>query len=147
MVGLAQPVGGVLEEQDVAVLHQVPVGQGRGLASGRLGALEDLTQLGGEPRFLDQGGGGEPLGLGEGSQGGFRGLATHARVLSVPDPRAGDRLAGAVSEVGVGGCRPERPGSAADGERTLRSDLNTTMIYTHVLNRGGFGVASPADHL
>jgi len=25
------------------------------------------------------------------------------------------------------------------------SDLRTTMIYTHVLNRGGFGVTSPAD--
>jgi len=27
------------------------------------------------------------------------------------------------------------------------SDLNTTMIYTHVLNRGGLGVRSPADLL
>ena len=27
------------------------------------------------------------------------------------------------------------------------SDLRTTMIYTHVLNRGGLGVASPADRL
>jgi integron integrase len=27
------------------------------------------------------------------------------------------------------------------------SDLQTTMIYTHVLNRGGRGVASPADNL
>ena len=26
-------------------------------------------------------------------------------------------------------------------------DLNTTMIYTHVLNRGGRGVLSPADRL
>jgi site-specific recombinase XerD len=26
-------------------------------------------------------------------------------------------------------------------------DVNTTMIYTHVLNRGGRGVPSPADHL
>lgn len=26
-------------------------------------------------------------------------------------------------------------------------DVSTTMIYTHVLNRGGRGVASPADHL
>lgn len=26
-------------------------------------------------------------------------------------------------------------------------DLNTTMIYTHVLNRGGRGVCSPADRL
>jgi integrase len=27
------------------------------------------------------------------------------------------------------------------------TDLKTTMIYTHVLNRGPFGVASPADLL
>ena len=27
------------------------------------------------------------------------------------------------------------------------NDLSTTMIYTHVLNRGGRGVQSPADHL
>ncbi|HMH56940.1 MAG TPA: tyrosine-type recombinase/integrase, partial [Gemmatimonadales bacterium] len=26
-------------------------------------------------------------------------------------------------------------------------DLNTTMIYTHVLNRGPAGVLSPADRL
>jgi site-specific recombinase XerD len=26
-------------------------------------------------------------------------------------------------------------------------DVSTTMIYTHVLNRGGKGVASPADRL
>jgi hypothetical protein len=26
-------------------------------------------------------------------------------------------------------------------------DVKTTMIYTHVLNRGGRGVASPADRL
>ena len=27
------------------------------------------------------------------------------------------------------------------------SDVSTTMIYTHVLNRGGKGVRSPADFL
>jgi len=27
------------------------------------------------------------------------------------------------------------------------SDVKTTMIYTHVLNRGGRGVRSPADSL
>ncbi len=27
------------------------------------------------------------------------------------------------------------------------SDVRTTMIYTHVLNRGGLGVQSPADRL
>jgi len=28
-----------------------------------------------------------------------------------------------------------------------RADVKTTMIYTHVLNRGGKGVLSPADRL
>ncbi|WP_416381537.1 tyrosine-type recombinase/integrase [Nitrosomonas sp.] len=27
------------------------------------------------------------------------------------------------------------------------SDVSTTMIYTHVLNKGGKGVISPLDHL
>jgi len=27
------------------------------------------------------------------------------------------------------------------------ADVSTTMIYTHVLNRGGRGVVSPADTL
>lgn len=27
------------------------------------------------------------------------------------------------------------------------SDVSTTMIYTHVLNKGGRGVSSPLDHL
>ncbi len=27
----------------------------------------------------------------------------------------------------------------------FRSSVKTTMIYTHVLNRGGLGVKSPAD--
>jgi site-specific recombinase XerD len=27
------------------------------------------------------------------------------------------------------------------------TDVRTTMIYTHVLNRGGLGVRSPADAL
>ena len=26
------------------------------------------------------------------------------------------------------------------------NDVSTTMIYTHVLNRGGLAVRSPADH-
>ncbi|MBI4743301.1 MAG: hypothetical protein HY776_00450 [Actinobacteria bacterium] len=29
----------------------------------------------------------------------------------------------------------------------LNKDVSTTMIYTHVLNRGGHGVFSPADRL
>lgn len=32
-------------------------------------------------------------------------------------------------------------------ERLGHTDVRTTMVYTHVLNRGGKGVRSPADAL
>ena len=32
-------------------------------------------------------------------------------------------------------------------ELLCHSDVSTTMIYTHVLNRGGRGVVSPLDRL
>ena len=32
-------------------------------------------------------------------------------------------------------------------ELLSRKDVSTTMIYTHVLNRGPFGISSPADTL
>ncbi len=32
-------------------------------------------------------------------------------------------------------------------ERLGQKEVSTTMIYTHVLNRGGRGVRSPADRL
>jgi site-specific recombinase XerD len=32
-------------------------------------------------------------------------------------------------------------------ESMVHSDLNTTMIYTHVLKQGPMGIISPADHL
>ncbi len=46
-----------------------------------------------------------------------------------------------------------RPLAASDRLRILVEellgcrDVTTTMIYTHVLNRGGLGVKSPADLL
>ena len=51
---------------------------------------------------------------------------------------------------------PWRPGKSTDlwercqGIRTIQEllghkDVKTTMIYTHVLNRGPLGVRSPAD--
>ena len=37
--------------------------------------------------------------------------------------------------------------TSAVGALLRHSDVRTTMIYTHVLNRGGRGVQSPADRL
>ena len=42
--------------------------------------------------------------------------------------------------------RPFRAGEGLGGLPTWRS-VKTTMIYTHVLNRGGQGVQSPVDTL
>jgi len=34
-----------------------------------------------------------------------------------------------------------------NGELLVHNDVQTTVIYTHVLNRGGKGVKSPVDNL
>jgi len=36
---------------------------------------------------------------------------------------------------------------AQEGKLPTHKDVKTTMIYTHVLNRGGKGVKSPVDDL
>ena len=90
------------------------------------------------------------------------------------DPRSGEQrrhhvhesvlqkaVSAAARQVGIiklVGCHPLRHSFAThrlkDGSdmRTSQDllghrDVSTTMIYTHVLNRGGKGVASPADRL
>ena len=59
------------------------------------------------------------------------------------DREAGDgsHVAALVRDASAGGGVRHSDGARAAGS----SDVSTTMIYTHVLNRGGRGVESPAD--
>ncbi len=65
------------------------------------------------------------------------------------------RRAGIVKRVGCHTIRHSFPTPFLESGHDIRtaqellghSDVSTTMIYTHVLNRGGRGVRSPADAL
>jgi len=69
--------------------------------------------------------------------------------------RAAARQAGIVKPVGCHTLRHSFATHLLEGGYDIRTiqellghrDVSTTMIYTHVLNRGGKGVASPADRL
>ena len=59
-----------------------------------------------------------------------------------------------ISTACGGSWRPRSTGLLEDGYdiRTVQEllghrDVRTTMVYTHVLNRGGRGVTSPVDRL
>ena len=85
--------------------------------------------------------------------------ALELRVKELEMERAG--CGSAVQEAGIAkraSCYPFRPSFAThlldDGHdiRTVQellghADVSTTMMYTQVLNRGGFGMRSPADRL
>jgi hypothetical protein len=68
-------------------------------------------------------------GVGEEARNGLSGRATPVSCSSPPGLPVEDSM------------EEKRPG--APGHRSVK----TTMIYTHVLNRGGLGVRSPADGL
>src|SRR5437016_682695 len=73
------------------------------------------------------------------AEGGERGGTASGRYQAREPPRISPFFCHALAR---GWLRyPNRPGVIRP------QDVSTTMIYTHVLNRGGKGVFSPADRL
>ena len=64
------------------------------------------------------------------------GYPTGTRVLQDPSPQ----------RAGLFACHAQA-GIRIVYERLVHTDVSTTMIYTHVLNRAWRGVRSPADRL
>jgi integrase len=66
---------------------------------------------------------------------------------SQPDPESGAASGARLRNRDT--CHPLERGQDIRTIQELmgHNDLNTTMIYTNVLNRGPLGVASPADLL
>jgi len=75
--------------------------------------------------------------------------------FSGPCVKEAVRKAGMVKQCGCHSCRHSFATRLLDTGYDMRAsqellchkDVNTTMIYTHVLNQRGHGVRSPADTL
>ena len=85
---------------------------------------------------------------------GRRGITCHESVIQKAVARAA-RQAGMTKRVGPHTMRHSFATALLEDGYDIRTvqellghrDVSTTMIYTHVLNRGGLGVRSPADRL
>ncbi len=56
-------------------------------------------------------------------------------------------LGGKVAIIGTGTLKVGENGHQSLSDMILCRDVTTTMIYTHVLNRGPAAVRSPADRM